>query len=1211
MKTRLLLISMVAVFVAGLSQFYIWVSPKEQSITTFEGIEDKHTITARNTADSQFPNFPIGISQTIELTLDERTKHRLTEREWRDQIRDWLLLTVISDSGLSANDIGNTLFDLPPLRYGYLKASGQFEYGESRSVYIGNNQILALVPANASQETRDDAISDVIDRHRKDQLGEIDTVSLFEYHLSDEDTSAEITQLPSINVALYLRPEKGYHEATIKTLDDLQHFLQNIDDLTYAQMTSKGLILGGRKMQSYEFRGIGIQEVAAIWQSEQDISRKERELKEFIEAEETAYNNRWRNRYYSNNSERIRLENESEKDWQQVDARIIEKAKKLRIVEGSGFSLDPTYDFDGLHESFSTILKELGDSNHLISELKNAVDQLTDKNIIPILTFLDALNVSENLDDNIIAAFLTGLTNQYRFQAARYDGKLQGTEAGMVLFYTDLLAKIWAINYLNSAPINDINGFIDLTRVSRPPIYERESDDLPAARIWFGHTDRGFNIAHDYSRLFFKRISTRIYSKGNNPLSPSDEVQTSAFFSAPIDWWDDHYEEVARYEPEYFRLNEIMKWSTLIGFLAEHDTKNELNFLDSVKVDRSNWFPTWAQNNKLLRFDLWKKIEFFEKGFKNSETEAMAILYSNDEDDNSYLYGGVSLAPKKIFKNRSVVPQDINKMTRRSNIDYSVRLSPGEFRSYEGITYNIENIRLNKVSLQSIPSPDLRFRSLDSDVVNKPIARHITQQTNGMKLEASIGGNGIGEFNIVKTPHGYKATWSSGELDAGQSLVLQASRSPDPEVVFSSDPFVKQLVKLPAPNNYAVKLHDNDKWMVVAKGGGGDSTVGGGWHSRVSNPDGGESYLIKLVDRNTIENNLQKEQWITYTEPSGGRLVAADISIRGPPSQGTSNVTLLIEGKTVKATVDDATGAVFIPKKDLSGATPKQLLETSNRFDHAQLEKIRHGARTSDEPLLISSTRSPEIQSALQKSDNQSVANKIVENPATAKLELEKAIANDFNQFFRLRDDGKIQNSLLELDKMQQKYGPQADIIYAKADIELSQGKFLQAIETLGKEKMGHSGNPSVFKEISSAYPLRDPQIGAKAIPKEDSLATNMLGRTVYRQDSSSLNSLDWNMSAEKAIHQALEMDRVAVFMLSDSNIANFNPVKIITHTELKNTQKTSQIEFLPVPAMKMNPVIRNPGGITENNDCLNDQNNDNLECNTQNQVYLILVNND
>ncbi len=37
-------------------------------------------------------------------------------------------------------------------------------------------------------------------------------------------------------------------------------------------------------------------------------------------------------------------------------------------------------------------------------------------------------------------------------QAARYDGRLQGTETGMVLFYTDLLMKLWALDFTNAAP---------------------------------------------------------------------------------------------------------------------------------------------------------------------------------------------------------------------------------------------------------------------------------------------------------------------------------------------------------------------------------------------------------------------------------------------------------------------------------------------------------------------------------------------------------------------------------------------------------------------------------------------------------------------------------------------------------------------------------------------------------------------------------------
>ena len=59
------------------------------------------------------------------------------------------------------------------------------------------------------------------------------------------------------------------------------------------------------------------------------------------------------------------------------------------------------------------------------------------------------------------------------YQAARYDGDLQGTEVGMVLFDTDLLAKLWAIDFDESSPRRGfIRGFIDHPTAPHSLIYE-------------------------------------------------------------------------------------------------------------------------------------------------------------------------------------------------------------------------------------------------------------------------------------------------------------------------------------------------------------------------------------------------------------------------------------------------------------------------------------------------------------------------------------------------------------------------------------------------------------------------------------------------------------------------------------------------------------------------------------------------------------------
>ncbi len=60
------------------------------------------------------------------------------------------------------------------------------------------------------------------------------------------------------------------------------------------------------------------------------------------------------------------------------------------------------------------------------------------------------------------------------FQHARYDGPLAGTEVGMDLFYTDLLAKLWALDFEVSAPTKQIEDFQPLLKIDYSPIYWME-----------------------------------------------------------------------------------------------------------------------------------------------------------------------------------------------------------------------------------------------------------------------------------------------------------------------------------------------------------------------------------------------------------------------------------------------------------------------------------------------------------------------------------------------------------------------------------------------------------------------------------------------------------------------------------------------------------------------------------------------------------------
>lgn len=1246
MKKIVLFLSLIVTFIVGYFQLSIW---RASSSSPHLAIDDFRTTTAmpkviaENNPAESFPNFPIGVPQKVMLNADNGTLNRLSQREWRDQIRDWLLQAVVGDSGLSAYDIGNVLFDLPPLRYAYTKASGQFEYDELRSRYIGNGEVVALVPAGASQTARDDAIADVVDRHRKDQAGDIKKIRLFEYSLANDALSAEVTQRDSINVADYLTPEKNYYEAIVHSPGDLQQLLTQIDDLTYAEVKPDGLLLGGRKLKSYEYRGVGLQEIAAIWQSERDIARQEIEWKKLVAEEEAAYRSRWRYRTYKANdyAAKRRLEAEAERDWKTVESRLQKQAKELRIVNGSGFSLDPDYDFDGLYtylmdldeDKTNQILKSrinnliggavaskdmpLGQNQdqylelllpplikHILPEFKGSASALKQGNIIPLLTILSKLKESGNFSMILIAEVFEKEVNNFKFQAARYDGKLEGTEAGMVLFYTDLLAKIWALNYLDSAPVKDVEDFVDHTQVKRASIYDKESEELPSARLWFGPTDRGFQVAQNNQQLYFQRISTRIFSKGNNPLDPSNEVQTSAFLAAPIDWWDDHYAEVARYEPEYFRLNEIMKWSLVIGFLSEGNNTELLSFLDTFNVDRSNWFLEWAHNNKSLKFDLWDQIEFYESGYKGTTTEAMAMLYGQVTS------GGVSLAPKTLFRDRVQISPSLNTLNRRSNINYAANLKPGEFKTMEGVTVKLQRVSPEKAAVHNTPKPDLRLRAADSDLRNAVFTRDITKTASGLKVEASSGGTKLGELNIEKTSkNGFSIGWQARDIDAGQTLVLRASRSPNPEAVFARDPMIEQVVKLPSKDTYAVKLQNSDKWMKVNKGGGNDSTVSKGWDSRVADPEkGSNSFQLVWVDKKTIENEIQQAHWMALDIPQKGRLVTADVSIRGPPAEGMAKVQLSLEGKSVTAIVDQSVSKIYIPIKEIPTKGSQSILDIPYYFGPKQLVEVRKSGS-------VSLVRSTPVEQAMQQGNFRHTAVEIANNPKAVAIALDAALSQQITKVSRMIAKGESNSALAHLQRLKQWYGPQLEFKLWEGLIKLSNGHTQQAVQALKQNTLGRIRNSDKFlEEIHSR--LAQPSMNGKArdsfvnlkhfadwrykkgnqkpqgnavpifdngtlafefrivnpfqkgriLPVDEVSLTKTGKNPIYRQDSPSFNSLDWNISPTQAYSQVVEMQLGKMVVLPRGDIAHLNPTKIVITTEPGSATSTTishSLEFI------------------------------------------------
>ena len=982
-------------------------------------------------------HFPLNQPRLITFEADEGLQ-RLSDRQQLDQLRDWLLFAVTSGQGLKAIEINQSTYDFPPIRYGYMRPVANFEYGQTRSLYIGNGQVAALVPKAASQEERIDDLTHIADRHRKD-LGTLPTTLLiFEYEISPDKQSAFLTKRETIEAQKLFSSTYGYDEAQIISLSDLQKFMSQVDDVTFAQVKDSTLILGGRKLSSYQYQGIGIEDVAAIWQSEKKIQEQ-------IDQFEA----RWGAKLYNASPlEKIQIEQQARKELQQ-----------LKLVDGSGFSLDPAYDYSVLQKfmaKIKPILKELSVGNQPIiteEDIQQAEVGLSKKDEVPYLVLVDKLSKSSDTRILLLSNFASVAEQSSQFQAARYDGDLQGTEVGMVLFYTDLLMKIWGYNLNNSTLEAGIKDFNPKTEISISSIYQKELETLSSTRLWLGPRNKGFQIADEGNNLIFARNTTRIYAASSNPLKPGEEEPANAINSIFLGWWNDHYEEVARYEPQYERLNQIMKWSLLISWLNESGRGNRLGFLQEVSVKRDYWFPDWvkAQGDR-LKFQYWEQIGFFERGYKGTKTEAMPLLYSEDFNlfgEPGYFYGGVSLADKKLFKTLIPLPtkSKISTLARRSNLDYgSVISQKGKliFNNLDETTYSLTNLNRNLSQATAKAKAGTKFRSPNAELANQAFNRRVSKTASQLEIDTSIGGAELGTFSINKTGNGLKVGFLGRDIDTAHSLGLRLSRDKR-----SIDIALKQIETV----------------EVVLK-------------SNTQPPD----YIVKLSG---------SKRWLKLTEASEGGKVKSPISLGG--SGGSDPPPPPRDWQFLVGDLgDDSRNFRF---SWIDDETKVKRLKDSGDFQPIYSRSPNGGAIPFDDDL--------------KNLRDRQVAQELVNDPVKFFALKENQLKVELKRIDRLLKAGKDTKAAKHLDILIDFYGPEPQLILRQAKVELHRGRLnVKRIipNDLGEDLLKNKQN--FLDEINIR--LKNDDFNFRRIETDKAF--------IYVQDHPGLNNLDWNVPIEQSV---------------------------------------------------------------------------------------------
>jgi hypothetical protein len=1155
----------------------------------------------------------VGATITVDLEMDDRSLAGLSPRERDDQYLDWLLIAVLSRIDPSSARLNAMLFDLPPVRYGYMRPAGNFEYGPTRARNVGDGRAVALIPAAQNEGVRKDYIANVADRLRKDLGGMFETLLVFEYARDSGTQATTLHRAVDVPARDIFSAAYGYHQAIIASRVDLEHFLAQVDDITYVRRDEGGLTIAGRRLLSRHYRGIAAEHVATVWQAEHKLQAALAAFDKEIEAEEKRFEARWEGRTYSTYRERDRAEREIKAEADHIREKFVSERDKLKLVNGTGFSLDPTYDFNGLVGDFEPYAKELlalNDSDFSPSEIAEVSGGLSHHDIVPFLRFKKRVESAttaiaarlagrtQSVHDLHLVADYQKIEQRNHFQAARYDGDLQGTEVGMILFYTDLLAKLWSSDMLHSTPARAIPGFVDDTHVELSTIYQKEAEEFPNSRLWFGPANFGFQSADRGQSLLFARTATRIYNAGSNPLNPGVEVPASAILGNSVAWWNDHYEEVAAYEQEYERLNEIMKWSIVIGWLNDKAEGDRLGFLADVTVGRSHKMPEWARSNPELKFRAWDNVAFYQAGYRGSTTETLPMIKSPDFDQfgsEHYIEGGVSLAPKALFKGRAPLGETLGTVFRRSNIDYAATdLGASRLTTLEKTVFELQDTAPQEAKLVVQLAPETKLRSVATQVSNVEIERDIVRSAVADEFELKAAGQPVGKLSVVPTPNGLRVGWKARDLDVAQALARQLSGAENPDLLLAADPKVTAYVRLSGDTHFAVKLTGSEDWVEFSSEGEPSIDVQEGWLARTADPlDAEQRMQLRIIERQTVLQAFDDTKEVVIESGNGRAGLALGA---GERPAGARVVTIDADDFRVSGWADKD-GKLHLPWKDLPVSLRNNPEELGRRFGSPDWSKAiatqpGHGPIRL-EAAMLRSTKEIALERALESAQHRNLVRLIADDASRSKQLLDLRVHEELRLNHDLVADGQYVEALQQLDGLVEQFGPLPDLMLRRALVQLERDNLAGAVQAVHHLTLRPLHDPEgLLDEISDRLQLVGDPRTRDGLSRLDALARwtekhahdqtatgSMSGRVkngrleldyrraempigepvgfdelesasghgaiVYRQDSPGLNNVDWNLSLNLSLRQLISGNLGKVVKLPAGDISEFQPAVV------------------------------------------------------------------
>lgn len=510
----------------------------------------------------------------------------LDQLEAREQLRDWARLGLASSLQLDRDQIVDALYDTTPIRDPAFADLVEQPTGPGRGLFDGTT-LHVLVPQDDPHRSR--TIGLLLDEHRVDAGADAVQVQVHRYQVHPERQAIELFAEPAAATGT-IRADNGWHEARVDQPRGLADFLAATDHLSRMETRGAEIWVGGWRWPDTPGATVTVEDVSVL-----------------------------------------------QRGYQQTSGPL------------PAFSLDPPAAAPTIDDVRATIpgldpalAERITSGNWAGSGYASAAElaELAKGTLFHNQPPADTLPAQGlPADRTQLWALWSLLDGRPVYSQARYDGGLAGTEVAMTLFYTDLVAKDWTSGVGTGVPSKAVPGFVPETLAATPLSLCPRPGDPPveSGRLWFGQNDTAFT--YQGNGVGIGAQATRLFARSDGP--GGGEVEPSYRFGRGLRWWDQHYQEIADYEPQYHRLEQLMRWSGALEWLTTKGS-GELPAVADSEIHSGLRFADWYAAHGELRERAQLTLVT-----PPSATEEAVLPVPSDTTPNCNLFqivGGVSLA---------------------------------------------------------------------------------------------------------------------------------------------------------------------------------------------------------------------------------------------------------------------------------------------------------------------------------------------------------------------------------------------------------------------------------------------------------------------------------------------------------------------------------------------------------------------------------------